>query len=110
MDQDRRRSYRVPFIADVELFDESSGSRMSTRISDLSLNGCYVDTINPLPDGSCVQLRIMAQSRSFNSPATVVFSHTHLGMGLEFREVSLTSAAVLNSWLPTSANSASGSA
>jgi hypothetical protein len=54
MEQKQRREPRYPFIASAELLEENSGARMNSRISDLSLNACYVDTVNPLPDGSCI--------------------------------------------------------
>ena len=73
---------------------------MSTRISDLSFNGCYVDTVNPLPGGTAVQLKIFTETHSFEAPATVVYSHTHLGMGMKFREVQPAFEEVLKLWLP----------
>jgi hypothetical protein len=100
MEQERRRAPRFPFIASAEVLAEDTGSRMSTRISDLSTSGCYVDTINPLPDGSLVQVKIFTETRVFEAPATVVFSHTHLGMGLRFCEVQPNSQDVLQNWLP----------
>jgi hypothetical protein len=102
MEQERRRAPRFPFIASAEVLAENTGSRISTRISDLSISGCYVDTINPLPDGTLVQVRIITETHTFEAPATVVFSHTHLGMGLAFREVQANSQDVLQSWLPAS--------
>lgn len=100
MDQERRQTPRFPFVAAAEVLEENTGSRMSTRISDLSLAGCYVDTINPLPDGTPVQLKISTASQMFEAPATVIYSHTHLGMGLRFGEVQPSSLNVLQHWLP----------
>lgn len=100
MEQIQRRDPRYPFIASAELLEENSGSRMSTRISDLSLGGCYVDTINPLPDGTFVHLRIYTETYSFETPATVIYSHANLGMGMKFREVQAKSEEVLRLWLP----------
>jgi hypothetical protein len=87
MDQNRRCEARHAFIASAELVEENPGSRMDTRISDLSFNGCYVDTVNPLPDGTAVRLKIFTETHSFEAPATVVYSHAHLGIGRKFREV-----------------------
>jgi hypothetical protein len=106
MEQKQRCEPRYPFIADAELLEESSGARMSSRTSDLSLNGCYVDTINPLPDGTLVHLRIFNETHAFEAPATVVHSQTFLGMGMKFREVHPESAEVLRLWLPESAEQA----
>lgn len=100
MEQNTRREPRYPFIASAELLEANSGSRMSTRISDLSFGGCYVDTINPLPDGTVVQLKIFTETHLFEAPATVVYSHTHLGMGMQFREVQPKFEEVLRLWLP----------
>jgi hypothetical protein len=99
MDKIQRRAERFPFIASAEVLAEKAGSRMSARISDLSVLGCYVDTINPLPDGTPVLIKIFNNSQEFEAPATVVYSHTHLGMGLAFREVQPNSQTVLQNWL-----------
>jgi hypothetical protein len=106
MDETPRREPRYPFIASAELLQEDSGARMKSRISDLSLNGCYVDTVNPLPDGTLVHLRIFTETHSFEAPATVVYSHAFLGMGMKFREVPPKSEEVLRLWLPEAAQQA----
>ncbi|HKN74610.1 MAG TPA: PilZ domain-containing protein [Candidatus Acidoferrum sp.] len=103
MEQKQRREPRYPFIAAAELLEENSGSRMTTRISDLSLNGCYVDTVNPLPDGTLVHLTIFTETHSFEAPATVVYSHAFMGMGMKFRDVQPKSEEVLRLWLPQTA-------
>ena len=103
MDQERRRTPRFSFIASAEVLAENAGSRLAARISDLSVSGCYVDTINPLSDGTLVQVKIFNDSQFFEAPATVVYSHTHLGMGLAFREVQANSQSVLQNWIQASA-------
>lgn len=111
MDQEQRREPRFSFIASAELLEQNTGSRMKTRISDLSRSGCYVDTVNPLPDGAIVQLKIFTETHSFEAIATVVYSHIHLGMGMKFDEVHAKSKEVLRLWLPeNTAESASAHA
>jgi hypothetical protein len=100
MDQERRRAQRFPFIASAEVLEERAGTRLAARISDISATGCYVDTINPLVDGTTVRLKILTETHVFEAPATVVYSHTHLGMGLMFGEVLPKSQDVLQNWLP----------
>jgi hypothetical protein len=106
MREKQRCEPRYPFIASAELLEESSGARMNSRISDLSFNGCYVDTVNPLPDGTLVHLRIFTETHSFEAPATVVYSHAFMGMGMKFREVQPKSEEVLRLWLPAAAEHA----
>jgi len=103
MEEERRRAPRFPFIAAREVLDENSGSLLSIRVSDLSLNGCYLDTINPFPDGTLVHVKIFTDSNRFEAPATVVYFHTHLGMGVAFRELDSTHLTVLQNWLPSDA-------
>jgi hypothetical protein len=100
MEQEQRRSPRFPFIASAEVREENNGSQLSARISDISALGCYVDTINPLPNGTSVCVKIFSEAQSFEATATVAYSLTHLGMGLRFKEVGQNSANVLRQWLP----------
>jgi hypothetical protein len=65
MDQERRRAPRFTFIASAEVLAEAAGMRLAARVSDISASGCYVDTINPLVDGTAVRLKIVTQHTSF---------------------------------------------
>ena len=100
MEQERRRAPRFPFIAAAEVHEENNGSQLSARVSDISATGCYVDTINPLPGGTMVRVRIINDGQSFEASATVAYSVSHLGMGLSFAEVPPSSRDVLRVWLP----------
>jgi c-di-GMP-binding flagellar brake protein YcgR len=100
MEQERRRSPRFPFTASAQVQAESAGSQLAARITDISASGCYVDTINPLPGGTPVRVKIFNEAKSFEAAATVVCSHAHLGMGLRFSEIPPNSLSVLQGWLP----------
>ena len=108
MSEERRRAVRHPFVASAEGEDLAVGSRLPSRISDLSAGGCYVDTINPFADGTRVRVKIFTATQQFEAPATVVYSHQHLGMGLNFHEVTPEHEAVLRNWLPAEAANALG--
>lgn len=108
MEQGKRREPRYAFIASAELFEAQTASRMSTQVSDLSRGGCYVDTINPLPDGTVVHIKIFTETHSFEADAAVVYSHAHLGMGMKFREIQPQSVEVLRLWLPEAAEEMRG--
>lgn len=100
MDQENRRAPRYPFIASAEVRTENTGSQLAARVSDISVTGCYVDTINPLMGGTSVRLKIHTETQAFEAPATVVYAHAHLGMGLKFGELPANSQNVLQTWLP----------
>jgi PilZ domain-containing protein len=98
-DIERRCASRSPFVAPVELIDMRTGSRIQARVADLSIRGCYVDTLNPLPLGSAVRLQIRHADETFDILANVSSSHVGSGMGLVFAEMSLAQRTTLRSWL-----------
>jgi hypothetical protein len=100
---ERRCASRTPFIAPIELIDMRTGSRIQARISDLSLRGCYVDTLNPLPVDSAVRLQIRRREELFDALARVSSSHAGSGMGLVFADLSLAQRTTLYNWLGDSA-------
>ena len=67
MDDERRRAPRHPFVAAAEVEDVAVGSRLPTRVSDLSVGGCYVDTVNPFPAGTEVRVKILTMTQQFEA-------------------------------------------
>ena len=96
---ERRCAARTQFIAPVELVEMRSGSRFHARTSDLSLQGCYVDTLNPLPVGSAVRVQIQRAGLILDVLANVSSRHVGSGMGLVFGEITGAQRAVLKNWL-----------
>jgi hypothetical protein len=96
---DRRNGTRAPFIAPIEMVEMRTGSRIQARTSDLSLQGCYVDTMNPLPIGAAVRLQIHRAGMTLDVLANVSSRHAGSGMGLVFGEISETQRAVVEGWL-----------
>jgi hypothetical protein len=96
---EKRRSPRFPFVAVAEITAKESGGELVTRVSELSVNGCYIEEQNPFPSGTIVTLKILSDSEVFDATAKVLYAHPNLGMGLVFEKVSLRSGAVLREWL-----------
>ena len=99
MRKEQRRTPRYTFIASAELIEQKTEVRIATRISELSLHGCYVDTLNPLPKGTSVYVKIFTEEYFFETPAIVVYCHAHLGMGLAFHDVKPHFVNVLQNWV-----------
>lgn len=96
----QRSVRRCPFVASAEVTDISSDTKISTRTSELGIGGCYIETLNPLPEGSAVRVRILRDQGVFESDATVVYSHPHSGMGLAFaKPLPQPQRATLEDWL-----------
>jgi hypothetical protein len=96
---ERRRAPRHPFVATADIVDEKESVRTTTRVSDLSLHGCYVEMMNPLPQGTNVLMEIYTDTEFLETHATVVYFEPKQGMGLTFTEMPACFASVLNKWL-----------
>ncbi len=95
----QRAFRRCAFVASAEVTEVRSNVRLSTRISELGLGGCYVDALNPFPEETLVQLRILRDQGVFETAAKVVYRHPNIGMGLAFKEIASDQKSVLETWL-----------
>src|ERR1700741_3805036 len=95
----RRSVRRCPLVASAEVTEVRSGARLSARTSELGLGGCYVDALNPFPEGTVVELRILRDQGVFETKAKVVYCDPRFGMGLAFTEMTPDQRALLETWL-----------
>jgi hypothetical protein len=95
----RRSVRRCSLVASAEVTEVRSGARLSARTSELGLGGCYVDALNPFPEGTLVELRILRDQGVFQTKANVVYCDPRFGMGLAFTEMTPDARSVLEAWL-----------
>jgi hypothetical protein len=99
MGEERRRFNRYSFDAAADVTDEQSNGTLSMRISEIGLNGCYLQTEAPFPKGTLVSLKVFAEGNFFEVRATVAYSQPKQGMGVAFRELKPYYISVLKKWL-----------
>lgn len=99
MESERRGSLRYPFFASAELTEPTSGARSKASTSDLGSNGCFLDTINPLPTGTIINIKITYQGRVFAAGGVVAHSHPNMGMGLKFIALETGCTSLLETWV-----------
>ncbi|HTQ59929.1 MAG TPA: PilZ domain-containing protein [Candidatus Solibacter sp.] len=99
MGSERRRTPRYSFIASAELIEEASDVRIATRVSELSLHGCYLDMMNPFPVGTLVLVKISAGDAYFQAKSKIVYAQTNMGAGVAFLEIDAQYQPVLERWL-----------
>jgi hypothetical protein len=97
--EEKRRSPRYSFIASAELIEERADVRIATRVSELSMHGCYLDMMNPFPKGTLVLVKISAGDAFFEAKSKIVYSQPNMGAGVGFLEVAPPSQEVLERWL-----------
>ena len=95
----QRAVRRCAFVASVEVMDVGTGTKLSTRTSEIGMGGCYVDALNPLPTGTQIELRILRDQGVFAAKAKVVYCDAKFGMGVAFTEMAPKDKAVLETWL-----------
>ena len=74
MGEERRRTPRYSFAAMAEVIEQGLKAGIPTQVSKLSLNGCYLDMPNPLPQDAAITIKIYADSKFFEAAGTVVYS------------------------------------
>ena len=99
MDQDRRRSPRYPLIADAEVTEIAADTKLGAKTSDLSAGGCFLDMLNPSPEGTEIVVRISRGDSTFAARGKVVFVFPNTGMGVMFTNVPASQQAILEKWL-----------
>jgi hypothetical protein len=97
--RERRIAARSAFVARAEVRDMREGSQIKTRTSDLSMHGCYIDTLNPFPFGAAVHVQIERDEQVLDVLATVSSRHLGSGMGLVFRDMTPAQREVVTNWL-----------
>lgn len=84
MPASRRKTTRYHCTGGVELRRHESASQIFANLSDISLEGCYVEAISTLPTGSEVVFLLRARDVEVRGRARVKTSNHAVGMGLEF--------------------------
>jgi hypothetical protein len=99
MDSERRRATRYPFIADAEVIEIASDTKLSAKTGDLSIGGCFLDMLNPSPEGTEIRVRISHENTTFTASGRVVFIFPNMGMGVVFTRVDDDQLPTLQKWL-----------
>lgn len=86
MDQDRRRYKRHILLTEVTIEGASGGAE--SRISDISPEGVFIDTISPLPIGASVNLKFtLPTGHLVSAEGVVIHCLEGIGMGIAFSEI-----------------------
>jgi len=76
-----------------------SEKHISGHTKDLSLSGCFVETVTPFPDGTKVRLRMSRGETHLVAQGRVTYSRPNSGMGIAFVLIEPSSLPVLDGWL-----------
>ncbi len=84
MSEERRAEERVPLM--LELRWQSLSGKHTARISDISMGGCYVETMGQVTTGDLIRFEVqLPTGRWMPLIGEVVYQHPGMGFGLRFR-------------------------
>lgn len=98
-DSERRKASRQPLVLAAEIVELARGAKFLARTSDVSRTGCYVDTLNPIPQTSQVRLRLTHHNEIFEALGHVIYVSPGLGMGIIFDTMASEQQERLDQWL-----------
>jgi PilZ domain len=97
--REQRLHPRFAKILAAEIVELPRGAKLQARTSDVSRSGCYIDTLNAIPEGTQVLVRMSYRKEVFEATGRVVYVSPGLGMGICFVDVEATQQNLLDRWL-----------
>ena len=92
-DSEKRDHERKQFFAETML--EFSSGKYQARISDISLGGCYVDSIANVMEGETISLTLSAASGDTRFNGVVAYLLPGFGFGVRFTDLTPQNVEVL---------------
>jgi len=86
MSTERREHQRFKLSVPVEICSESADTPLRGATSDLSLGGCYVESIFPFPIGTHLELKLQLED-TLLILATAVTCDAQVGNGIRFDKI-----------------------
>ena len=80
----RRKFFRHKISFPLELRDERVNTPLRVNATDVSGNGCYVETVMPLAVGTALRVDFWVAEEKFTPSAVVRTRDPGVGMGIEF--------------------------
>jgi hypothetical protein len=90
---------RYTFVAVTELTDFATSRKVSGNVQEISRKGCYVETMNVLPVGTSINVRISRDREAFVTDGEVIYAFERRGMGIVFVGTSRDQLEILDLWL-----------
>jgi hypothetical protein len=99
----KRANPRFSFFADAKA-TLRDGTSVPAQLSELSSRGCYIDTLEPIPVDTALQLRICDGMNACELHGKVIYTQSGggmgvFGMGVLFGEMGAKQHSAIDAWL-----------
>jgi PilZ domain len=85
---ERRRFPRFSCRIETLVAEEGGSIRLAGKVSDISLGGCYVEMLSPMPVQAFVELMLNPNTLTLRLHGKVLTSEIGMGMGISFTTIS----------------------
>jgi hypothetical protein len=96
---ERRKAPRYGLVAIAELADPEDARLLSGKVTQISRNGCYVESPKTFPVGTSLKVIISRDERTFVTKANIIHVQERMGMGLAFLDPPEDQLRIVDSWL-----------
>lgn len=100
--EDRRRFPRALYRIETQVTGEDSQGGQPGKVTDISLGGCYVEMMGPLPIDTVVGLVLNSGDTPLHLFGTIRSSQPGFGMGVEFTKMTAQDFEKLQNLVPVS--------
>jgi len=84
---DNRRFPRISWIVEATLRSCTEDVNWKVRLTDISVGGCFVDTVVPLEAGSKVELKLTDNAGVMELPGKILYGQPYIGSAIAFDEM-----------------------
>ena len=95
----KRSVPRYPFAARAVIIEPLTRAEHSTRTSDISLNGCYLESVDQFPPKTIVRIRIEQGGQVVETWGLVAHVQEGLGTGIAFFEYPAEGRLAIQGWI-----------
>jgi hypothetical protein len=93
-----QRGLRFPFDARAEVSVENSTKKITARVTELSLRGCFLETTSLANEIHRLRIKIWHSDQFFEASAEVLYARA-TGVGLVFGDMKPSFRSVLQTWI-----------
>jgi len=84
---DLRRHPRIAWIVEASLRCLAEDVNWKVRLTDISIGGCFVDTVVPLDPGSRVSLKLTDNAGVMEIPGKILYGQPYIGSAIAFEQL-----------------------
>ena len=95
----KRSVPRYPFAAPAVILEPLTQTELSCRTSDISLGGCFVESVDQFPTNTIIRIRIERDGETFKSWCRVAHVQKGIGTGIAFLEHPAEARLTIQSWV-----------